>query len=72
MDKTLEYALKEALEMGYKAAGLNSFNEMALRESLAQDIESYTCVDGCHECDYCKGLLQAANLVRGNSIERIY
>ena len=43
MEKTTEYALKEALEMGYKAAGINSFNEMALRESLAQDIESYTC-----------------------------
>jgi hypothetical protein len=43
-----------------------------LRESLAQDIEAYTCVDGCHECDFCKGLFQAANVVRGISIERIY
>jgi hypothetical protein len=72
MEKTMEYALNEALKMGYKAAVLNSFEEMALRESLAQDIESYTCVDGCHECDYCKGLFQAANLVRGTSVERIY
>jgi hypothetical protein len=72
MHKTLEYALNEALKMGYKAAVLNSFEEMALRESLAQDIESYTCVDGCHECDYCKGLFQASNLVRGTSVERIY
>lgn len=72
MEKTMEYALKEALEMGYKAAGINSFNEMALRESLAQDIESYTCIDGCHECDYCKGLFQAAKIVRGIPVERIY
>jgi hypothetical protein len=72
MEKTREYALNEALEMGYKAAGINSFNEMALRESLAQDIESFTCVDGCHECDFCKGLFQAVNVVRGNSLERIY
>ena len=43
-----------------------------LRESLAQDIESYTCIDGCHECDYCKGLFTAANVVRGNSVERVY
>ena len=43
-----------------------------LRESLAQDIESYTCIDGCHECDFCKGLFQAANVVRGTSVERIY
>jgi len=43
-----------------------------LRESLAQDIESFTCKDGCGECDYCKGLFQAANLVRGTSRERLY
>ena len=43
-----------------------------LRESLAQDIESYTCIDGCHECDFCKGLFQAAKVVRGDSVERIY
>jgi len=43
-----------------------------LRESIAQDIEAYTCIDGCHECDYCKGLFQAANVVRGKPIERIY
>lgn len=72
MEKTTEYALKEALEMGYKAAGINSFNEMALRESLAQEIESYSCANRCGECDYCKGLFQAANLVRGTSRERLY
>jgi hypothetical protein len=43
-----------------------------LRESLAQDIEAYTCIDGCHECDFCKGLFQAANVVRGIAVERVY
>ena len=42
MHKTLEYALKEALNTGYQAGRIgNSFDSMALREQLAQLIEDY-------------------------------
>jgi hypothetical protein len=42
MHKTLEYALKEALNTGYQAGRIgNSFDAMALREQLAQLIEDY-------------------------------
>jgi hypothetical protein len=40
MNKTLEYALSEALEKGYRAGRIgNSFDEVALRERIAQEIE---------------------------------
>ena len=42
MNKTLEYALSEALEKGYRAGRIgNTFDEMALRERIAQEIESW-------------------------------
>jgi hypothetical protein len=40
VNKTLEYALSEALEKGYRAGRIgDSFDEMALRERIAQEIE---------------------------------
>jgi len=54
MEKTLSYAINEALETGYRAGRLgNSFDEVALRERIAQEIEVML---GCED---------AAALVRG-------
>jgi hypothetical protein len=40
VNKTLEYALSEALEKGYRAGRIgDSFDEMALRERIAQELE---------------------------------
>jgi hypothetical protein len=40
MNKTLEFALSEALEKGYRAGRIgDSFDEMALRERIAQELE---------------------------------
>ena len=58
MNKTLEYALSEALEKGYRAGRIgNTFDEMALRERIAQEIEVML---GCPD---------AAALVRGISLD---
>lgn len=58
MEKTLSYAINEAIETGYRAGRLgNSFDEMALRERIAQEIEVML---GCED---------AATLVRGTSVE---
>jgi hypothetical protein len=55
MNKTLEYALSEALEKGYRAGRIgNTFDEMALRERIAQEIETML---GCDD---------AAAIARGN------
>ncbi len=40
MEKTMEYALSEALEMGRRSA-MPEFLEQELREKIAQEIESY-------------------------------
>ena len=40
MEKTLSYAINEAIETGYRAGRLgNSFDEVGLRERIAQEIE---------------------------------
>ena len=58
MEKTLSYAINEALETGYRAGRLcNSFDEVALRERIAQEIEVML---GCPD---------AAALVRGISLD---
>jgi hypothetical protein len=58
VEKTLNYALNEALETGYRAGRLGgSFDEMALRERIAQEIETML---GCED---------AAALVRGTHID---
>jgi hypothetical protein len=58
MEKTLSYAINEAIETGYRAGRLgNNFDEMALRERIAQEIEVML---GCED---------AAALVRGTSVE---
>jgi len=58
MEKTLNYAINEALETGYRAGRLgNSFDEVALRERIAQEIEVML---GCPD---------AAALVRGTSLD---
>ena len=58
MEKTLNYALNEAIETGYRAGRIgNSFDEMDLRERIAQEIEVML---GCED---------AAALVRGISLD---
>ena len=62
MNKTLEYALSEALEKGYCAGRIgNTFDEMALRERIAQEIESY--IDSDSEA---RAFTLAADIARGN------
>jgi hypothetical protein len=62
MNKTLEYALSEALEKGYRAGRIgNTFDEMALRERIAQEIESY--IDSDSEA---RAFTLAADIARGN------
>jgi hypothetical protein len=62
MNKTLEYALSEALEKGYRAGRIgDSFDEMALRERIAQEIESY--IDSDSEA---RAFTLAADIARGN------
>ena len=59
MEKTLSYAINEALETGYRAGRLgNTFDEMALRERIAQEIETMI---GCDD---------AAAIARGASVDR--
>jgi hypothetical protein len=61
MEKTLNYALNEALETGYRAGRLgNTFDEMALRERIAQEIETY--IDSDSEA---RAFTLAANIARG-------
>lgn len=41
MEKTFEYAINEAHRMGWQSARLSeSFNPMAIREMIAQEIEA--------------------------------
>jgi hypothetical protein len=62
VNKTLEYALSEALEKGYRAGRIgNTFDEMALRERIAQEIESY--IDSDSEA---RAFTLAADIARGN------
>jgi hypothetical protein len=62
MNKTLEYALSEALEKGYRAGRIgNTFDEMALRERIAQEIETY--IDSDSEA---RAFTLAADIARGN------
>ncbi len=62
MNKTLEYALSEALEKGYRAGRIgDTFDEMALRERIAQEIESY--IDSDSEA---RAFTLAADIARGN------
>ncbi len=61
MNKTLEYALSEALEKGYRAGRIgDTFDEMALRERIAQEIESY--IDSDSEA---RAFTLAADIARG-------
>jgi hypothetical protein len=72
MNKTLEYALSEALEKGYRAGRIgNSFDEMALRERIAQQIEEYRnkFVDEAQTDEFykgvCNGMFFAITIARG-------
>jgi len=63
MNKTLEFALSEALEKGYRAGRIgDSFDEMALRERIAQEIEALQ-LHTNHNLDYVKAKMIA--IVRG-------
>jgi len=63
MNKTLEYALSEALENGYRAGRIgDSFDEMALRERIAQQIETLE-LHTNHNLEYVKAKMIA--IVRG-------
>jgi hypothetical protein len=58
MEKTLSYAINEAIETGYRAGRLgNSIDEVGLRERIAQEIEVML---GCED---------AAALVRGINLD---
>ncbi len=64
MEKTLEYALKEALNTGYQAGRIGgSFDAMALREQIAQLIEA---VEIKHENALGMKMIALA-IVRGHS-----
>ncbi len=63
VNKTLEYALSEALEKGYRAGRIgNTFDEMALRERIAQEIEALE-LHTNHNLEYIKAKMIA--IVRG-------
>jgi hypothetical protein len=65
MNKTLEFALSEALEKGYRAGRIgDSFDEMALRERIAQEIEALQ-LHTNHNLDYVKAKMIA--IVRGHN-----
>jgi len=74
MEKTLGFALKEALQMGYQAGRIgNSFDAMALREQIAQEIESRICKEihtsesDKNDCWWLEnGMKKAAQIARGN------
>lgn len=53
MNKTEEYALNEALKMGFQAA-LLGFDKTAYREQIAQEVEA-------------AGYTEAADLIRGEA-----
>ena len=71
MEKTIGFALQEALESGRRSAGADYF-EVEVREKLAQEIEKYhdfqymhseepnTCPDGGCTCEV------LASIVRGH------
>ena len=70
MEKTLSYAINEAIETGYRAGRLgDSFDEVGLRERIAQEIEAnyigatYT----TWEDGYDDGLKKAVNIARGKN-----
>jgi hypothetical protein len=46
MEKTLQFALNEALEIGRQSA-MPEFLEMELREKIAQDLEAFCSVGRC-------------------------
>jgi hypothetical protein len=79
MEKTFTYAINEAHRMGWQSARLShSFNPMALREMIAQEIEAarepylelakdktseeYKFYNG-----YCNGLFLATLIARGKN-----
>ncbi len=79
MEKTLNYAINEALETGYRAGRLgDSFDEVGLRERIAQEIEGSRkqylelCKDKSSD-DYnfylgvCNGMFLATLIARGNN-----
>jgi len=74
VNKTLEYALSEALEKGYRAGRIgDSFDEVALRERIAQEVESRLCKElhmsesDKNDCWWLEnGMLKAVQIIRGN------
>ena len=63
MEKTLNFALNEAIENGYRAGRLSgSFDEAALREIIAQQLEALD-ISTSHNLDYVKAKMIA--MVRG-------
>ena len=73
MEKTSSYAINEAIETGYRAGRLgNTFDEMALRERIAQEIESSTVTAGTNITEESvKTILNyCAEIARGTSLDR--
>ena len=70
MEKTMEYALNEALAMGRRSA-TQSFNEVELREKIAQQIEKFRDAG-----EFLRGfpgteedaLTAAIKIIRGNNV----
>jgi hypothetical protein len=76
MEKTLSYAINEAIETGYRAGRLgNSFDEVGLRERIAQEIERYKdkFIDEAKTDEFykgvCNGMFFAASIARGVPID---
>ena len=76
MEKTLNYALNEALETGYRAGRLgNSFDEVGLRERIAQEVEGYRAkfLEEAETNEFykgvCNGMFFAASIARGVPID---
>ena len=62
MNKTIEYAVNEALNIGRLSANVNFF-EAELREKIAQEIESH--MPHGYMDDITLALTQAARIARG-------
>ena len=76
MEKTLSYAINEALETGYRAGRLgNSFDEVGLRERIAQEVEGYRAkfLEEAETNEFykgvCNGMFFAASIARGVPID---
>ena len=70
MEKTLEFAIQEALESGRQSA-MPAFLEMEMREKIAQEIEQLYCQNTtCYGVngEHCGYIREAVDVVRGKNV----